>query len=177
MNYSTIYLQWEIRFLWLERAPAICNIDNTFQISSAFVCILCCLFKHTGNYNESKHYLPVVQGWTYNSITKMNEILWLRCIFSIRAWLSAGDSKPANRHWAVHMWWPSSAASWFCCFLPVCLCVWLYRSVCEYNCTCDYCIVFNCECLMNYTLFCLLITLPNGYIVYVGESVCVNVKA
>lgn len=82
MNYSTIYLPWEIRFLWLERAPAICNIDNTFQISSAFVCILCCLFKHTGNYNESKHYLPVVQGWTYNSITKMNEMLWLRCIFS-----------------------------------------------------------------------------------------------
>ena len=37
--------------------------------------------------------------------------------------------------------------------------------------------MFNCECLLNYTLFCLLITLPNGYIVYVSESVCVNVKA
>ncbi len=33
--------------------------------------------------------------------------LWLRCIFSIKAWLSAGDGEAASRHWLVHMCRPS----------------------------------------------------------------------
>lgn len=33
--------------------------------------------------------------------------LWLGCIFSIKAWLSAGDSEAASQHWLVHMCRPS----------------------------------------------------------------------
>jgi len=33
--------------------------------------------------------------------------LWLGCIFSIKAWLSAGDSEAASRHWLVHVCRPS----------------------------------------------------------------------
>lgn len=106
----------------------------------------------------------------------MNEMLWLRCIFSplelgyqpvtVNQPIGIGLSTCGGQ--AVRQ--VGSA-----CFLPVCMII--QKCVCEYNCTCDYCIMFDCERLIRNTLFCRLITLPNGYIVYVGESVCVNVKA